>query len=64
MLQAGKNVRKVRYLRFKPKCLAIRVVIYMERLAYIEKVELNRKDKCRLVVKTGGFSIEIAIREG
>jgi hypothetical protein len=27
---------------FKPKSLAIRIVIYMKRLGYLEKVGLNR----------------------
>jgi hypothetical protein len=30
----------------------------------LERVGLNRQDKCRWAVKNGGFSREIAIKEG
>jgi len=36
----------------------------MESLGYLEKVELNRQEKCRWAVKKGGFLKEIAIKEG
>ena len=50
--------------RFKTKSLAFRIVIYMKRLGYLEKVGLNRQEKCRWVMKAGGFSREISIKEG
>jgi hypothetical protein len=34
----------------------------MKRVGYLEKVGLNRWEKCRWVVKTGGFWREISIK--
>ena len=57
---AGEKNRPKRQIpRFKPKSLAFRIVIYMKRLGYLERVGLNRREKCRWAVKTGGFSREI-----
>jgi hypothetical protein len=36
----------------------------MKRLGYLEKVGLNRREKCRWMMKAGGFSREIPIKEG
>jgi hypothetical protein len=36
----------------------------MKGLGYIEKAGLNRREKCRRVVETGGFLREISIKGG
>jgi len=36
----------------------------MKGLGYLEKVGLNRQEKCRWVMKTGGFLTKISIKEG
>jgi hypothetical protein len=36
----------------------------MKGLGYLEKVALKREEKCRWVVKIGGFSVEISVKEG
>jgi hypothetical protein len=36
------NRQKRQIPRFKPKSLSFRIVIYMKRLGYLEKVGLNR----------------------
>ena len=64
VLRERKNRPKRQIPRFKPKSLAFRIVIYMKRLGYLEKVGLNRREKCQWSVKTGGFSRKISIKEG